>query len=360
MTSESCCVHCVSWVHLTTLCVSPWQVILLRSNHHVWRWRVSRKISVSEYLLNNILDFSLQGITMWRACAWISFRLLCNGMQIIDELQIKKVAHVLSTVIWVANQINCRSQWPRGLRHEMSSPAWTLGSWVRIPLEAWMFVCVYSVFVLSCVSSGLATGWSLVQGVLPTLYKCKITEPHKEEAKVRHGLQRHIRRRIRIKSLAVGTGKIKRVSCWSVSPEVMSRRNPVLSLGWYNLKNFEQKIHLKLRWKPVSRLLYVILRVIIIGITTYGEPTNVGCTGALQTLLWVYVGHGIIRIWYWCYRLNRLCSRARVEIMVEKCYQFSGIFSKISFKIEEKNWTIFSRNARSFLHISRWILLKTW
>jgi hypothetical protein len=72
----------------------------------------------------------------------------------------------------------CRSQWPRGLRHEMTSPAWTLGSWVRIPLETWMFVCVYSVFVLSCVGSSLATGWSLVQGVLPTVYKCKITEPH--------------------------------------------------------------------------------------------------------------------------------------------------------------------------------------
>jgi hypothetical protein len=43
-----------------------------------------------------------------------------------------------------------RSQWPRGLRNELSSPAQTLGSWVRIPLEAWMFVCVHSVFVLSC------------------------------------------------------------------------------------------------------------------------------------------------------------------------------------------------------------------
>jgi hypothetical protein len=36
---------------------------------------------------------------------------------------------------------------PRGLRHELSSPARTLGSWVRIPLKSWMFVCVYSVFV---------------------------------------------------------------------------------------------------------------------------------------------------------------------------------------------------------------------
>jgi hypothetical protein len=44
-----------------------------------------------------------------------------------------------------------RSQSPRGLRHEPSSPAQTLGSWARIPLEAWISVCVYSVFMLSCV-----------------------------------------------------------------------------------------------------------------------------------------------------------------------------------------------------------------
>jgi hypothetical protein len=30
---------------------------------------------------------------------------------------------------------------------QMSSSARTLGSWVRIPLKAWMFVYVYSVFV---------------------------------------------------------------------------------------------------------------------------------------------------------------------------------------------------------------------
>jgi hypothetical protein len=34
------------------------------------------------------------------------------------------------------------------------------------PTEAWMFVYVYSVFVLG---SGLAIGWSLIQGVLPTV-----------------------------------------------------------------------------------------------------------------------------------------------------------------------------------------------
>jgi hypothetical protein len=44
---------------------------------------------------------------------------------------------------------------------------------VRIPLKAWMFVCVYSVCVVPCVGSGLATGWSPVQGVLLTVYTIK-------------------------------------------------------------------------------------------------------------------------------------------------------------------------------------------
>jgi len=34
----------------------------------------------------------------------------------------------------------CRSQWPRGLRRR-SSAARLLRLWVRIPQEAWMFVC---------------------------------------------------------------------------------------------------------------------------------------------------------------------------------------------------------------------------
>jgi hypothetical protein len=65
----------------------------------------------------------------------------------------------------------CRSLWPRGLRHELSSPARTLGSWVRIPLEPWMPVCVYSVCAVLCGGRGLVTRWSPVQGVLRTAYK---------------------------------------------------------------------------------------------------------------------------------------------------------------------------------------------
>jgi hypothetical protein len=44
------------------------------------------------------------------------------------------------------------TQWPRGLRRDLSSPARTLGSCVRIPLVAWTSVCVYSMLVLFCVS----------------------------------------------------------------------------------------------------------------------------------------------------------------------------------------------------------------
>jgi hypothetical protein len=40
----------------------------------------------------------------------------------------------------------------------------TVGSWVRIPLKAWMSVRLFYVCVVLCVGSGLATGRSLVQG----------------------------------------------------------------------------------------------------------------------------------------------------------------------------------------------------
>jgi hypothetical protein len=45
----------------------------------------------------------------------------------------------------------------RGLRHEPSSLARTLGLWVRIPLEAWVYVGLFCVCVVLCVGSGLAT-----------------------------------------------------------------------------------------------------------------------------------------------------------------------------------------------------------
>jgi hypothetical protein len=55
--------------------------------------------------------------------------------------------------------------WPRGLKHKLSSLAQTLGSCVRIPLKTWMSVCAF----ILCLC--LMTGWSLVHGVLPLVWK---------------------------------------------------------------------------------------------------------------------------------------------------------------------------------------------
>jgi hypothetical protein len=68
------------------------------------------------------------------------------------------VSAELELLINAARVSNRRSQWPGGLRREMSSLAQTQGFWVRNPLEAWMTVRVHSAFVLSCVGSGLAPG----------------------------------------------------------------------------------------------------------------------------------------------------------------------------------------------------------
>jgi hypothetical protein len=91
----------------------------------------------------------LHGITS-RKAVYLTFK--CKHLILIsrDFSAVKGFSSsVTSYALFILHR--CRSQWPRGLRHEPSSPAKTLGSWVRISLEACMSVCVYSVFVLSCV-----------------------------------------------------------------------------------------------------------------------------------------------------------------------------------------------------------------
>jgi hypothetical protein len=70
-------------------------------------------------------------------------------------------------------------------RYELCSLARMPWSWDWIPLRAWMFgVCVCVRLFCACVvlylGRGLTTGWSLVQGVLPTVYRSK------EKRKPRH------------------------------------------------------------------------------------------------------------------------------------------------------------------------------
>jgi hypothetical protein len=108
-----------------------------------------------------------------------------------------------------------------------------------------MDVCVYSVFVLSCVVSGLATGWSLVQGVLSAVYKCKITEPHKEEAKARHGLERHIRRRRRKTKITKELLKNRFLS-QELSDSVLSMCQLVVITGYHSSFWQQEDVNIKL------------------------------------------------------------------------------------------------------------------
>jgi hypothetical protein len=66
----------------------------------------------------------------------------------------------------ICKHLQGRSQWLCSLRRELSLLARTLGLWFRIPLKAWMSACIYSVFMLSCIGSSLAMGWSPIYGVL--------------------------------------------------------------------------------------------------------------------------------------------------------------------------------------------------
>jgi hypothetical protein len=86
----------------------------------------------------------------------------------------------LSGIILSERMIQCRSQWPRCLRHELSSPAQTLGSWFPIPLEIWMSMCVYSVFVLFCVQ--VAALW---RADLPSKDSCRLYKKNETEEEAR-------------------------------------------------------------------------------------------------------------------------------------------------------------------------------
>jgi hypothetical protein len=68
-----------------------------------------------------------------------------------------------------------------------------LGSWVRIPVKTWIFgVCMrlFCVYVVLRLRRGLATSWSLVQGVLPSAKSDYDTE---SEARVLNGLEEPLR-----------------------------------------------------------------------------------------------------------------------------------------------------------------------
>jgi hypothetical protein len=71
-------------------------------------------------------------------------------------------------MVSVTNPYGRRSQWPRGLRHELSSPAPTLRSWVRIPVRHGC-LCVFCVRIISelklLIKSLIWIAWNWLNGL---------------------------------------------------------------------------------------------------------------------------------------------------------------------------------------------------
>jgi hypothetical protein len=59
-----------------------------------------------------------------------------------DGMNLRKTHFIALPPIYftLIGENNGRSQWPRGLRHELSSLVPTLGSWGRMTLKAWVSV----------------------------------------------------------------------------------------------------------------------------------------------------------------------------------------------------------------------------
>jgi hypothetical protein len=118
-----------------------WQKLLHHSN--------CKKEFIAPHL---VVGVSAVQIRRWRLSSGVKNSLCSRTLYTAERVSLARQdvwrIHVLWFSLSSSIRFSSRSQWPRGLRHELCSLARSLGSWVRIPLKAWMSVCFYSVFVL--------------------------------------------------------------------------------------------------------------------------------------------------------------------------------------------------------------------
>jgi hypothetical protein len=74
----------------------------------------------------------------------------CHGVQVVMDTVHPLSLHYTKWHLYKVCRGFRQSQWPRGLRHELSSLARTLGSWVRFPLKSWMSVLCAFILCLCC------------------------------------------------------------------------------------------------------------------------------------------------------------------------------------------------------------------
>jgi hypothetical protein len=107
----------------------------------------------------------------------------------------------------------CRSYWPRGLRRRFPAPR-LLRSWVRIPPEAWMFVCC-ECYVLS--GRGLCD--ELITRPeesyrLRCVVVCDLESLKNEQAMTRVGSQRHNRKNSVVYKLSSPHRQLGKMYTW--------------------------------------------------------------------------------------------------------------------------------------------------
>jgi hypothetical protein len=147
---------------LATPSDDPWglsSTSLPPSNVVITPNKVDQAVTVLIWCFRCPVRFSTGALTLLTSFSWVALQYLqaCPGSP-----SVFYIIPGLLSIYYLTLRFHCRSQWPRSLRHDLSSPAGIVGS---NPTRG-MDVCVYSLFVLG---SGLTTGWSLVQGVLPNV-----------------------------------------------------------------------------------------------------------------------------------------------------------------------------------------------
>jgi hypothetical protein len=82
------------------------------------------------------------GMYSWRCRAGTRSRFSMEDESCVTHIQTAWWLWQPAGVPYRCLSVSCRSQWPRGLGYELSSPSPTLRSWVRIPLRHG-FLCVF-------------------------------------------------------------------------------------------------------------------------------------------------------------------------------------------------------------------------
>jgi hypothetical protein len=125
--------------------INAYKFLFLNNYERSLFWTVNRK-------MRNTTKKDFEVIFSSRGKIWpgdIAHAFLCTidlGCFALEtKFDCSSVDRLLCLSLCNVEHVRSRSQWPRSLRNELSSLVRTLRSGNRIPLKAWMSVCVYSV-----------------------------------------------------------------------------------------------------------------------------------------------------------------------------------------------------------------------